>query len=625
MRNLGFEAIIERLCFGLALSITFPPPFILETTALHRVPQTPLERERVLLRVRQEIADKSPSFAVDRGMLESLAKTLLRELESSEDFVPWTMVLFGSEIWKKRIIAIPPTRRTLLLPHCMRNSVQCPAAYDAEGLHCQTCGHCELAGLKHHAESLGYSVLIAEGTPVVMKSILSGKTDAILGVGCLKSLERAFEKLQLVGIPAAAVPLLDANCKDSTVDISWVRELIDIPYIPYNTQSLRNQQSSSGVVDSGGGEDSPPTWLHLLRQAATLADEVLPEPNSATAQQTFLEATERAAREFLVSGGKYYRPFITLAAFDALTGSRGLRFDGAEHVKTFPNIVKRTALAMEVFHKASLIHDDIEDDDPFRYGQPTAHKRYGIPTAINLGDYLIGLGYRLISAESPGLRQESGAVKADILAKLSDAHTKLCEGQGAELFWRSGQSSQIAPADALKIYGLKTSPAFEAALYAGVRLGVFFRGEKTESDEIFLQKLAEPIARFARFWGIAFQIKNDLDDWTPETGNKSIEARDVREGRPTILWAFALESLALPDRERLLNLDAVLRSNRTAANAERVPDEKIVEQIRGLYEKANVFEKARLLAEKYTKRAEEEANKIAHQPLQNFLRHLQRR
>ena len=73
-------------------------------------------------------------------------------------------------------------------------------------------------------------MVIAEGTPIVMKSILSGKTDAILGVGCLKSLERAFDQLQLVGIPAAAVPLLNANCKDSTVDPDWVRELIDIPW-----------------------------------------------------------------------------------------------------------------------------------------------------------------------------------------------------------------------------------------------------------------------------------------------------------------------------------------------------------------------------------------------------------
>src|SRR2546427_56251 len=66
---------------------------------------------------------------------------------------------------------------------------------------------------------------------------------------------------------------------------------------------------------------------------------------------------------------------------------------------------------------------------------------------------------------------ELGAeVAADILDKLADAHLKLSEGQGAELLWRDAKDKSLTALDALKIYALKTSPAFEAALYSGLRL-----------------------------------------------------------------------------------------------------------------------------------------------------------
>ena len=79
-------------------------------------------------------------------------------------------------------------------------------------------------------------------------------------------------------------------------------------------------------------------------------------------------------------------------------------------------------MSIETFHKASLVHDDIEDDDAFRYGDETLHRKYGTPTAINVGDYLIGLGYRLVSREAKTLGAET---VADILDRLADAHLKL--------------------------------------------------------------------------------------------------------------------------------------------------------------------------------------------------------
>src|SRR5207302_9644056 len=175
--------------------------------------------------------------------------------------------------------------------------------------------------------------------------------------------------------------------------------------------------------------------------------------------------------------GKRFRPMITLAAYDALKGGKGtLSAEGLE----LPDAVKRAAVAIEAFHKASLVHDDIEDDDTFRYGRATLHRQYGVGTAINVGDYLIGLGYRLVAKERKEL---GGDCTADILNRLSDAHLKLSEGQGAELLWRDAKDKSLTALDALKIYALKTAPAFEAALYAGLRLA----GPAEKYDKLVLE------------------------------------------------------------------------------------------------------------------------------------------
>ncbi len=204
-----------------------------------------------------------------------------------------------------------------------------------------------------------------------------------------------------------------------------------------------------------------------------------------------------------------------------------------------PDGVKRTALAIETFHKASLVHDDIEDDDTFRYGRATLHRQYGVGTAINVGDYLIGLGYRLVARERKEL---GGDCTADILNKLSEAHLKLSEGQGAELLWRDAGDKALTALDALKIYALKTAPAFEAALYAGLRLA----GPADSYEKM--------VTEFSKNLGVAFQVLNDLKDWEGDGENKRVAGGDVLAARPTLLLALALEGLPPAEREELLTL-----------------------------------------------------------------------
>jgi geranylgeranyl pyrophosphate synthase len=263
--------------------------------------------------------------------------------------------------------------------------------------------------------------------------------------------------------------------------------------------------------------------------------------------------------------------------------------------------VKRAAIAIETFHKASLVHDDIEDGDAFRYGVETLHRTHGIGTAINVGDYLIGLGYRCVSRDRKALGAETAA---DILDKLADSHIKLSEGQGAELLWREAKDQALTTLDALKIYALKTSPAFEAALYSGVRLA---------GDSARYEKM---IADFSRNVGVAFQVLNDIKDWTGDEDNKLVSGQDVLAARPTLLLALALEGLTPAQREELLHLISQARS----ATGELA--EEIVARVRHLYFAAKVFEKADKLVDKFRAKAEALADEVEPTELRELLYYL---
>lgn len=566
------------------------------TAHLKDVPPSRDEREQ-LREICQQVAarlDRTQVFTKDE--LETVARQLLTEHQLPEGFLGWTMVTLSSEFWRAQVAAVPPERRLLLLPHCLKHAEGCPADYDQFGLDCKQCGACSIADFRTEAEEMGYKVLVAEGSPIVMKIIISGYVDAIVGVACLNVLEKAIDKVLLAGVPCMAVPLLSSDCRNTSVDEEWVQEMI------------RLRTDSLGAPASG---DQPPSYLHLLRAAKQMFEPTelerlsprrrggpsLAELNGTGANGLEpIAATEAIAHDFLGQGGKYARPFITLAAHDAMTGAKGLAPAGEQHLQTVPDAVRRVALSIETFHKASLVHDDIEDDDDFRYGEPTLHRAHGLPTAINLGDYMIGLGYRLVSQDSQSLGAEA---TVDILDLLANAHLRLSEGQGAELLWRDARDKQLTPLDALKVYALKTAPAFEAALLCGVRCA----GP--------LDKLETPLKQFAKHLGVAFQILNDLKDWRGDQDNKLAAGLDTLGGRPTVLWALALEGLPTAKREELLQL---VESD--------LPSDQRVGRVQQFYQLADVFEKANRLVDKYQERAERTADEVEPESLRRLLYYL---
>jgi geranylgeranyl pyrophosphate synthase len=225
------------------------------------------------------------------------------------------------------------------------------------------------------------------------------------------------------------------------------------------------------------------------------------------------------------------------------------------------------------------------------------HRKYGLPTAINVGDYMIGLGYRLVSRHTGELGADCAA---DIMDCLANAHTRLAEGQGAELLWRDRGDRVLSPLDALKIYALKTSPAFEAALLTGARLA-----GPTDA-------LQAPLRAYARNIGVAFQILNDLGDWDGDDHNKLAAGGDVLGGRPTLLWALALNSLEATQRKELLDL----------ADSKDVDAAEKIRRVRRLYETAGAFEQARRLVDKHEGRALEAAAEIESPAMQRLLMYL---
>lgn len=525
-------------------------------------------RDRIRAEAHQYAKSLDRSKPFTKPMLQKMGEELLTATKLDQQFLGFTMVAIANEFWRDQVSAIDFKRRLLLLPHCLKNAEGCPADYDEFGLDCRKCGACEVADFKTKAEDLGYKVLVSEGTPIVLKIIVSGHVDAIVGVACLNVLEKAIDKILLAGIPCVAAPLLSSNCRSTSVDNDWVFELIGLKTAP--------------------PEQKTKTYVHLMRASNQMFEpaelnKLAPRARAKPQAEDPLTLHENIAYDWLMQGGKRSRPFITLAAYDALTGGKGtLSADGLE----LSDPVKRAALAIETFHKASLVHDDIEDDDTFRYGRETLHRQYGIGAAINVGDYLIGLGYRLVSRERKALGAETAA---DIVDKLADAHLKLSEGQGAELLWRDAKDKTITALEAMKIYALKTSPAFEAALYSGVRLA-------GPSD-----KYEKMVTEFSKYIGVAFQILNDLKDWTGDQDNKLVAGQDVLSGRPTLLLALALESLTGGDREELL---AIVQGEHPQRDSNLLP------RVRQLFTKADVFDKAEKLIEKYRARAEAIADEV---------------
>ena len=458
------------------------------------VPQDRARRDRLRDAVRRYVARAEPVPPLSLRELAAHADAVLEATGADERFGRWLSVLISNEAWRERLAVVPPDRRLLLLPKCLRADGECPATVDALGLLCAGCGRCPIHDFKTEAERLGYVVLIAEGTAAVMRLIETGQIEAVVGVSCLSALEAIYPLMAAAAVPGIAVPLLYDGCVNTAVDQDWVREAM---HLAGSTVSQR--------LDVDALRRRVETWF-----TPEALDEALGPPDG---------RTDRIAREWLARSGKRWRPLLAVCTWQALQ-------DDAD--APVPDSVRRLALAVECFHKASLVHDDIEDGDTYRYGQPVLHAEYGIPVALNAGDFLLGEGYRLIAEAG-----FDGERTARMLTAAAHGHRDLTLGQGAELWW-ARRPGPLTVAQVLEIFRRKTAPAFEVAL----RLGALAGGDGND--------LRDALHRYSEALGIAYQIADDLKD-----NHDGTEPSDVAAMRPSILLAIARECAEGEDADLL--------------------------------------------------------------------------
>jgi geranylgeranyl pyrophosphate synthase len=456
------------------------------------VPPTLAQRQRLLRAARDRAAgtEVAPPLSLDE--LTAQTDRMLADAGLDGRYRRYATVLLNNELWRETVAAVPFDRRLLLLPQCLRHADECPAGGDELGLLCAGCGRCVIGDLQQRAQRLGYSVLVSEGTAVVTELVSSGQIDAVIGTSCLSVLEKVYPYLESGALPGIAIPLLRDGCRGTALDLDWLVEAVELT-----------------VADRTRGVEIEPLRERVRAWFAPPAlDELLGQSD---------DPTERLARDWLARAGKRWRPLLAVAAHQALQEepSGPLRPD-----------LRRAGVAVECFHKASLIHDDIEDGDRTRYGRPTLHAAHGVPVALNVGDLLLGEGYRLLAeTDAPA------EARAAMLATAAAGHRQLCLGQGAELSWRA-RRRPLAVAEVLDIFRLKTAPAFRVALEVGAALA----GAEEAAREV--------LARCSAAVGTAYQIRDDLDDFA-----EGADPADAEAQRPSILLAVAWERAAGRQRE----------------------------------------------------------------------------
>jgi geranylgeranyl diphosphate synthase type I len=202
------------------------------------------------------------------------------------------------------------------------------------------------------------------------------------------------------------------------------------------------------------------------------------------------------------------------------------------------------AVAVEIFHNYSLVHDDIEDRDELRHGRPTLWSAYGIAQAINAGDAMCALSF--LSLEHAAAYLDPRRV-LQMLALLHEAHAVMCEGQSLDLHFESERSVDLP--GYYRMIECKTAQLFDASC----RLGAYAAG----CDEPTIAAYGE----VGRAYGMAFQIRDDLAGiWSTvdETGKTS--GGDVARRKWTfpVVWAMAQP----PSKSRTAVADAYALGHR---------------------------------------------------------------
>lgn len=253
---------------------------------------------------------------------------------------------------------------------------------------------------------------------------------------------------------------------------------------------------------------------------------------------------------FLGLGGKRIRPALCLM--------------GNELFAPIEEDAWQLAIAVELFHNFTLIHDDIMDKAPLRRGMTTVHEKYGSSTAILTGDVMLVVGYDYISRiRSPHIRR--------ILQLYNQTAVKVCEGQQLDMDFES--RSDVTMTEYLQMIELKTSVLLAASLQIGSILGGAGLGNQ------------HAIYNFGRNLGLAFQIQDDyLDCYGDASKFGKQVGGDIVAGKKTFLLIKAQEAANAAQRKEMTRLESAPAAEKVAGMLQIFTDCKVDDWVRELKE-----------------------------------------
>ena len=276
----------------------------------------------------------------------------------------------------------------------------------------------------------------------------------------------------------------------------------------------------------------------------------------------------------LETGGKRLRPFLVMLSAKAVGGK-------------FSN-VSNAALAVEILHNFTLIHDDIMDNADIRRGRPSLHKKYDENTAILAGDNLMAVAYMYLLKDSKDDVNE-------IINHFTQGIIEICEGQSYDKDFEVRKRVSIE--EYLLMIQKKTAALAEMCCYIGAKI---VGGSDQE---------VKNMAKYGRNLGLAFQLQDDLlDTFGDEKQFGKTVGGDLVEGKKTYLFLKALEK-AKGDDKKLLK--AVVENKGIRKNQ--------VKKYRELYERLGVFEETKKEIRKYSKNALKCVAKVKDQEAKEIL------
>lgn len=265
----------------------------------------------------------------------------------------------------------------------------------------------------------------------------------------------------------------------------------------------------------------------------------------------------RASAHLLLAGGKRLRPAVVILAADAVR-------------KGSSDDLLPAALALELTHNFTLIHDDIMDGDVTRRGVPTVHTVWDEPTAILAGDVLYAKAFEFIC-----LSDADDAAKVRATKMLARTCAEICEGQSMDMAFE--KRDDVTELDYLEMVSKKTGVLYGASAAIG---GILAGANPVQADALY---------QFGLNSGVAFQIQDDLIDLCANTEMSGKDrASDIREGKQTLI--------AIKAREKGLDL-APYRRELTPADIDdliaRLNDAGILDEVRATaVERAEVAKEA---------------------------------